>query len=147
VFYYASSLYIIDIVKNIAIFIQTSAAAFDSAKIFTPDAQYVDIVLKLLLVLLVSSPLFRTTTAIEIKNAIANIPFASCISLTLNFIPEIFELWARIELSARARVKPRRLCGRLKKLKLVLTSLIGQSLYRASLKSKVLAARTTSISS
>jgi energy-coupling factor transporter transmembrane protein EcfT len=162
--YYAFSLYVISIVRNASIAVSVAASAgaasVDAANIFTPDMQYVYIALKLLFVMMVSALLFHSTSSIEIKNAICNIeytlrrfvkrfaknislatPVADCVALTLNFIPEIFELWARIELSAKARVNVRGLGGKLKRLRLVLTSLLAQSMYRASLKAKVIAAR------
>ncbi|MDR2467560.1 MAG: energy-coupling factor transporter transmembrane protein EcfT [Spirochaetaceae bacterium] len=114
---------------------------------------------RLLCVMQFSALLFRTTTNIQIKDAIctaevklrtafkALLPFARNISdnprfgiilaLTLNFIPEIFNQWQILERAWNARGGR----GYIAKMRILLFALISRSFYAAAQKSRALAAR------
>jgi biotin transport system permease protein len=94
---------------------------------------------RLLVLLQLSSLLFRTTTLVALKSAIARIcpPLAVPLALFLGFIPALFELWGRLDLSWRARGGKRGI----KKLFVLLPALLSLAFFHADIKSRALAAR------
>jgi energy-coupling factor transporter transmembrane protein EcfT len=123
-----------------------------------PDFRYGLYILRLLLVMQLSALFFRTTTSTEIKEAIRSLeakirgaikklPFTKNISaepkfwislaLTLCFIPELFELWERLNRAYKARNGR----GGLKKIRVLLISLFSLSFCCAERKARALASR------
>ena len=131
-----------------------------SAKVLPPRPEFIITSLRLVIIVQLSSLLFRTTSAIELTEAlihmekllrksISHLPllnkcvslqcrFAQNVSLFLCFIPEIFLTWTMINLAWKAR------CGRqgIGKIVPIVYLLISLSMEKASLKAKALAARS-----
>ncbi|MDR3302484.1 MAG: hypothetical protein LBT01_08180 [Spirochaetaceae bacterium] len=128
--------------------------------LFIPNDEYILLVCRLLLVMQLSALFFRTTTSIEIKDALFMVEITSrsllrkmplalgknislrarlapALALLLSFIPEIFELWNALDTSYTAR------CGRggLKKIKIVLFALLTLCFHSAAERAKALEAR------
>jgi biotin transport system permease protein/energy-coupling factor transport system permease protein len=125
--------------------------------ILIPNYAYRVYLIKLLALLQISALLFRTSTSIAIKDALCSVErairlyikkyiakqialttkFADNIALTLNFIPDIFEQFSKIDLAYRARGGK----NGIQKIKIILPALLSLSLHRASIKAKAIAAR------
>jgi len=151
--YYAASLYGINLTARLF-----EGGPFEWRSFFAPDPYYLLLSVRLLAAMQMGALFFRSTTAVEIKDALcaaeetlrrgirklpccrrlgeeARLSFA--LALALNFIPELFELWASLERAALARG-----CrGRLARTRLLLPQLFSLALRRASQKALVLAAR------
>jgi energy-coupling factor transporter transmembrane protein EcfT len=105
-----------------------------------------------------SALFFRTTTSIEIKEAIRGLEtnirgairtlpfgkrvsprakFGASLALTISFIPELFGLWEGLNRAYRARGGR----GGLKKARVLLIALFSLSFSRADKKARALAAR------
>jgi biotin transport system permease protein/energy-coupling factor transport system permease protein len=126
------------------------------AVLIPTDASMVYLV-KLAALLQISALLFRTSTSTAITEALCSVErsirlfikkyiarqmplgtqFADSMALTLNFIPEIFEQFSKIDLAYRARGGK----NGIKKIKLVFPALLSLSMHRAWIKAKALAAR------
>lgn len=111
---------------------QMPISAF-AAAILLPRPDFLRIALRLVLIVQISALLFRTTSSMEIREALG----IKIFSLFLCFIPEIFETWAAINLSWKARG------GRqgFAKIKTLVFILISISMEKASRKAKALEAR------
>jgi biotin transport system permease protein/energy-coupling factor transport system permease protein len=124
-----------------------------------PKPDFIRIALRLVLIMQLSSLLFRSTTSGEIRDGLRTMEqvirrflsrvlffqnkiapgghFAENISLFLCFIPEIFETWSIINHAWKARGgKPG-----LEKIRTTVFVLISLSMERAAVKAKALAAR------
>jgi biotin transport system permease protein len=134
--YYAWFLYVTAVLA--AWWVLPNRAAVN-AGIFVPPLVTVTVAVRLLVLLQLSSLLFRTTTLVALKSAIARIcpPLAVPLSLFLGFIPALFELWGRLDLSWRARGGKKGI----KKLFVLLPALLSLAFYHADLKARALAAR------
>jgi biotin transport system permease protein/energy-coupling factor transport system permease protein len=101
-----------------------------------PNHDYLRIALRLTLIVQLSALLFRTTSTLEIKEAVK----LNIFSLFLCFIPEIFQTWTNINLTWKARG------GRqgVKKLQMLVFVLISICFEKAALKAKALEARSLS---
>jgi biotin transport system permease protein/energy-coupling factor transport system permease protein len=127
--------------------------------LLTPNQDFLRITLRLVLIIQLSSLLFRTTSSGEIRDALFTIEFAirrffsfiffrkkhvpiknsfsEYIALFLCFIPEIFENWDLLNVAWKARGgKPG-----FAKIKSLVFMLISLSMEKASLKAKALEAR------
>jgi biotin transport system permease protein/energy-coupling factor transport system permease protein len=156
--FYALFLYMISIFTGLFSADFNAAKSADIAEILYPDYEYGLYILRLLLVMQLSALLFRTTTSIEIKEAVCaaettirgtikKLPFAKNISmraklgtgaaLTINFIPALFELWNSLNRAWKARGGK----GGLKKARILLIALIALSFHYALEKARALAAR------
>jgi energy-coupling factor transporter transmembrane protein EcfT len=140
--YYAWFLYVTAILA--AWWVLPNRAAVTSGyyvplSIFVPPLTTITVAVRLLVLLQLSSLLFRTTTLVALKSAIARIcpPLAIPLALFLGFIPALFELWRRLDLSWRARGGKKSL----KKLFALLPALISLAFFHADLKARALAAR------
>jgi biotin transport system permease protein/energy-coupling factor transport system permease protein len=124
-----------------------------------PRADFLCAALSLALVVQLSALLFRTTSSVEIREALVTLErrirlilnrlpllgkiispqprFLQNISLFLSFIPEIFESWASIDLAWKARGGKQGMA----KIKTLVFVLITLSFEKASVKAKALAAR------
>ncbi|MDR1288161.1 MAG: energy-coupling factor transporter transmembrane protein EcfT [Treponema sp.] len=130
----------------------------ETAAIFYPDYDYGFYIVRLFLVMQLSALLFRTTTSIEIKEAVCagetgiragirRLPFAKTISpkaklgtsaaLMMNFVPALFELWSKLNRAYRARGGKRGL----KQFRVLFVALIALSFHYAQEKARALAAR------
>jgi biotin transport system permease protein len=90
--------------------------------------------LRFVLIIQISALIFRTTSALEIREVVR----FEIVSLFLCFIPEIFNIWASVNLAWKARG------GRNgpAKIKTVSFVLISLSFEKAALKAKALEARS-----
>lgn len=105
----------------------------DTVKIFLPRHDFLRIALRLFLIVQLSAFLFRTTTPLEIRDAVR----IKTIFLFLGFIPEVFETWTTINLAWKARA------GRngFSKIKTVVFVLVSLSMEKAAVKAKAIEAR------
>jgi energy-coupling factor transporter transmembrane protein EcfT len=101
--------------------------------ILLPRNDFPRIALRLVLIVQFSALLFRTTSALEIRESLRIEP----ISLFLSFIPGIFETWKTIDLAWKARGGKQGF----RKIRTVIFVLITLSLEKAAVKSTALAAR------
>jgi biotin transport system permease protein len=102
--------------------------------VFIPNLEYLRITLRLVLIVQISALLFRTTSPLEIREAVR----LEILSLFLSFIPEIFKIWTSVNTAWKARGGKEGL-GKIKTLMFVLISL---SFEKAALKANALAARS-----
>jgi energy-coupling factor transporter transmembrane protein EcfT len=117
-----------------------------------PRPEFMIVSLRLAFVVQLSSLLFRSTSPIELRDALAAIErfirvkvfrlplqykFSGTLSLFLCFIPAIFEIWTAVNLAWKARAGK----GGTRKIKTLVFILITLSLEKAALKAKALAAR------
>jgi biotin transport system permease protein/energy-coupling factor transport system permease protein len=165
VLFYAAFLYLINIFSHLpSASLAVPAGGFRPelrrmlAGLFYPDLEYRLYILRLLLVMQLSALFFRTTTSIEIKEAIrgletairrrikklpfmknisAQAKFGASLALTISFIPELFGLWERLNLAYRARGSK----GGLKKIRVLLIALFSLSFSYAEKKARALASR------
>ena len=156
--FYAFFLYLISVFTRLFSTGFTAVSPGDFMKILHPNYEYGLYILRRLLVMQLSGLLFRTTTSIEIKEAICGVeifirtalrtlPFAKNISLAarigtsaalmINFIPALFELWEKLNRAYRARGG----AGGLKQFRVLLVALIALSFHYAEKKSRALMAR------
>ena len=123
-----------------------------------PRADFLRAALRLVMIVQLSSLLFRTTSSMEIRDCLRLIElfikrafqpifkkrasprfgFAENISLFLSFIPEIFQTWTAINTAWKARAGK----NGVSKIKTTLFILITLSFEKAAVKSKALAARS-----
>jgi len=130
-----------------------------AATVFLPRADFLHAALRLTLVVQLSALLFRTTSSVEIREALVSLErrirlilkrlplfgkaistrprFLQNISLFLSFIPEIFEAWSTFNLAWKARGGKQGIV----KIKTLVFVLITLSFEKASLKSRALEAR------
>jgi biotin transport system permease protein/energy-coupling factor transport system permease protein len=156
--FYAFFLYLISVFGKLASAGFTIASTAGFINILHPNYEYGLYMLRLILVMQLSGLLFRTTTSIEIKEAICTVeivirkalrklPFAKHISptarfgtsaaLMINFIPALFELWDKLNRAYRARGGK----GGLKQFRVLLVALIALSFHYAEGKARALQAR------
>ena len=135
VFFYAILMYILSVLSNLTE-IQPSSFTPDSSLliIFIPGKEYLQITLRLILIVQLSALIFRTTSSLEIREAVK----LNIVTLFLMFIPEIFNIWTNINLAWKARG------GRqgIVKIKTLLFVLISLSFEKAAIKAKALEARS-----
>jgi biotin transport system permease protein len=113
-----------------------AGAPFSAALL--PPAATVAVMVRLAALLQVSSLLFRTTTTVALKNAIAAVcpPLAVPLALFLGFIPALFQEWTRLDRAFRARGGAPR-----SKAQVLLPALMALAFYQADQKARALAAR------
>jgi len=135
VIFYAALMYILSVLSSL-IEIRNSLPSPHSAfiTIIKPQQEYLQITLRLIIIVQVSALLFRTTSSLEIREAVR----INIITLFLMFIPEIFNLWTNINLAWKARG------GRngFAKIKTAAFVLISLSFEKAAVKAKALEARS-----
>ncbi|MDR2481170.1 MAG: energy-coupling factor transporter transmembrane protein EcfT [Spirochaetaceae bacterium] len=123
-----------------------------------PDAVLVVSICRMMVIIQISSLVFRTTTTIEIKDAIYSVEiklrsaikkipcfrhidervrFGISIALTMSFISQLFECWNRLERAYKARGGK----NNVMKIRTLLFALISLSFYAAAQKIKALNAR------
>jgi biotin transport system permease protein/energy-coupling factor transport system permease protein len=123
-----------------------------------PAYEYGVYIVRLILVMQVSALLFRTSSSIEIKEAVCGaetalrrvlrrLPgagrispaakFGNSIALTISFIPVLFELWEKLNRAYRARGGR----GGLTRFRLLIAALIALSFHYAAQKARALQAR------
>jgi biotin transport system permease protein/energy-coupling factor transport system permease protein len=158
VLFYAFFLYMIGICTGLYSVFSGDLEPGEAAAIFYPDYAYGFYIIRLFLVMQLSALLFRTTTSIEIKEAvragetsiragIRKLPFGKAVSsraklgtsaaLMMNFVPALFELWNKLNRAYRARGGKRGL----KQFRVLFVALIALSLHYAREKARALAAR------
>jgi len=126
--YYVIILYTISIISNL-----TEGINYSLLTVLNPQQEFIKLALRLILIIQLSAFVFRTTSALEIRSAIR----IEVISLFISFIPEVFQLWANINQTWRARNGKRGL----KKIKMLSFSLISLSFEKAAQKTKAIRSR------
>jgi energy-coupling factor transporter transmembrane protein EcfT len=136
-FFYAVLMYALSVFSNLFELlakITLNANIIDNVVfIIMPRYEFLHIGLRLVLIVQFSALLFRTTSALEIREALRIEP----ISLFLSFIPVIFETWKTTDLAWKARGGRQGVI----KIKTVVFVLISLSMEKAAMKSTALAAR------
>jgi len=134
---YAVLMYSVSVFSNLFNFLNGFKPAFNSFyfSVFIPHSDYLRIMLRLTLIIQISALLFRTTSSMEIRGCLK---FAKNISVFFMFIPEIFTIWSSIDLSWKARGGKQGI----KKIRMMVFTLIALSFEKASIKSKALEARS-----
>jgi len=133
VLFYALLMYVLSVFSNIIDdFRSTPLNQFFTLLI--TNLTYLRIILRLTLIVQVSALIFRTTSSLEIREAVR----LEILSLFISFIPEIFKIWNSVNLAWRARGGKEGF-GKIKTLMFILISL---SFEKAALKSNALAARS-----
>jgi len=102
--------------------------------VFIPNREYLQITLRLALIVQVSALVFRTTSSLEIREVVR----LEIVSLFLTFIPEIFKIWSSVNLAWKARGGKEGFA----KIKVLVFILISLSLEKASLKARAIEARS-----
>jgi biotin transport system permease protein/energy-coupling factor transport system permease protein len=158
-FFYAALMYGLSIFSNLFESLGIIPLATLTVAVLIPQLEFLQIAMRLLLIVQLSALLFRTTSSIEIREGLyaierfarrklSNLPFfgkyistRSCladnISLFLSFIPEIFAIWTSFNLTWKARGGKQGTA----KIKTLVLVIIIQSFERAALKSKAIMAR------
>jgi biotin transport system permease protein/energy-coupling factor transport system permease protein len=123
------------------------------AEAFMPRQEFLIVSLRLTLVVQLSSLLFRSTSSVELRDALAAIErflrvkvfhlplkykFSGTLSFFLCFIPAVFEIWAAVNLAWKARAGKQGM----RKIKTLVFILITLSLEKSAVKAKALAARS-----
>jgi len=129
--FYGFIMYIISILSNFNIPFFNSQISFPA--FFIPSPEYIQVTLRLILLVQISALIFRTTSFLEIREVVK----LEVISLFLCFIPEVFKIWSSINMSWKMRHgKPGII-----KLKTLLFVLISLSFEKAVIKARALNSR------
>jgi len=132
VFYYALLMYALSVFSSVI----DNYGVLPANQFFTvliPNMEYLQITLRLALIVQVSALLFRTTSPLEIREIVR----LEILSLFLCFIPEIFKIWNSINTAWKARGGK----DGFHKIKTIPFILISLSFEKAALKAKALEAR------
>jgi len=133
VIYYALLMYALSIFSNILNnFMLMPVNQF--LKVFIPNRDYLQITLRLALIVQISALVFRTTSSLEIREVVR----LEIISIFLSFIPEIFKIWSSVNLAWKARGGKEGFA----KIKLIVFILISLSFEKAALKARAIEARS-----
>ena len=132
-FYYAILMYILSVFSVFFDNFRTMSAG-ELYAVLIPRYEYLRITLRLVLIVQISALVFRTTSTLEVREAVR----LEIISLFLSFIPEIFKIWASVNLAWKARGGK----DNLLKIKTVVFVLISLCFEKAALKAKALEARS-----
>jgi energy-coupling factor transporter transmembrane protein EcfT len=135
-FFYAVLMYALSLFSNIFDYWQT-LPEISFITLLTPHPDFLRITLRLVLIMQLSSLLFRSTSSSEIRYCLPKNRFTGFLSLFLGFIPEIFETWSSINLAWKARGGK----NGIGKIKTVVFILITLSFEKAAVKAKALVAR------
>ena len=113
--------------------------------IILPNKDFLQIALRLILIIQLSALLFRTTTSMEIRESLCRVNkgLGNAISLFLSFIPQIFENWSIINKAWKARGGKNGII----KIKTTVFILISLSMEKAAMKAKALQSRRASVNS
>jgi len=133
VIYYALLMYALSVFSNILNnFMLMPVNRFITVLI--PNREYLQITLRLALIVQVSALVFRTTSSLEIREVVR----LEIVSIFLCFIPEIFKIWTSVNLAWKARGGKEGFA----KIKVLVFILISLSLEKASLKARAIEARS-----
>jgi len=131
-FFYVILMYSLSIFSNIFSLLSEpnslSPTPYSLLPFIIPHPDYLKITLRLILIIQFSAMFFRTTSTLELREVIK----LNIIVLFLSFIPEIFEIWNKINLSWKARGGQ----NGLKKIKSLVFVLISCCFEKASVKAK-----------
>ena len=131
-FYYAILMYILSVFSNLTG--NFRLIPFNEfVRTLIPSHEYLRISLRLAIVVQISALVFRTTSALEIREAVKS----EIITIFICFIPEIFKIWTSVNLAWKARGGK----DGLLKIKIVIFVLISLCFEKAALKAKALEAR------
>ena len=132
-FYYALLMYALSVFSNLTGGLRPTSLK-EVCALFIPGAEYLRITLRLALVIQISALFFRTTSPLEIRSAVR----LETVSLFMCFIPEIFRLWAGVNLAWKSRG------GRegFSKAKTLSFVLISAGFERAAAKARAIEARS-----
>jgi biotin transport system permease protein/energy-coupling factor transport system permease protein len=133
-FYYSLLMYALSVFSNFIENFKLMPVNELLINMLIPRADFLQITLRLTLIVQISALLFRTTSPLEIREAIR----LEIISLFLCFIPEIFKTWTGINLAWKSRGGRQNLF----KIKTLIFVLITLSFEKAAIKAKALQARS-----
>jgi biotin transport system permease protein/energy-coupling factor transport system permease protein len=166
--YYAVLMYVLSVFSNIIenwhelilLFPSTGIPSAFIISVFIPHHDFLHIALRLVLIMQLSALLFRTTSAIELREGLiliektirqffSYLPFlkkrislqchyAENLSLFLSFIPQIFSTWKNINLAWKARGGKQGLRNIIP----IIFLLISLNMEKAAVKAKALTARS-----
>jgi len=133
VFYYALLMYALSVFAN---FIDNFRITplYDFFSLLIPRSEYLRITLRLALIVQISALVFRTTSSLEIREAVKS----EIITVFLCFIPEIFKIWTSVNLAWKARGGK----DGIVKIKTVVFVIISLCFEKAALKLKALVSRS-----
>ena len=144
---YAGLMYVISVFSNIIVVLTESTLTalpqvlsyISFTEVFFPRKEYIQIALRLTLIIQLSAIFFRTTSSLEIRECLfrGSSRFTENISLFLNFIPEVFSIWTSINLAWKARSGNKGF----NRIRTTVFILITLSMEKASGKAKALEAR------
>jgi biotin transport system permease protein/energy-coupling factor transport system permease protein len=132
-FYYAILMYILSVFTDLTDNFRLIPYN-ELIKVLIPRHEYLKITLRLALIVQISALVFRTTSALEIREAVR----LEIITVFLCFIPEIFKIWTSVNLAWKARGGK----DGIVKIKTVIFVLISLCFEKAALKAKALEARS-----
>jgi len=133
VLYYAILMYALSVFSNY--FDNFKGTSINQFYLFLiPDAEYLRITMRLAIVVQISALIFRTTSSLEIREAVR----LEIISIFLGFIPEIFKIWSSVNLAYKSRSGKEGLA----KIKTLCFILISMCFEKAALKAKAMEARS-----
>jgi len=132
-FFYAILMYILSVFSN---YLENFKLMHfnESVKALIPRYEYLRIILRLALIVQISALVFRTTSALEIREAVKS----QIISIFLCFIPEIFKIWTSVNLAWKVRGGK----DGTVKIKTVIFVIISLCFEKAALKAKAMEARS-----
>jgi biotin transport system permease protein/energy-coupling factor transport system permease protein len=133
-FYYALLMYALSVFSNFIKNFKLIPVNELLINMLIPHPDFLQITLRLTLIVQISALLFRTTSPLEIREAVR----LEIISLFLCFIPEIFKTWTSINLAWKSRGGGQGFY----KIKTLTFVLITLSFERAAVKVKALQARS-----
>jgi energy-coupling factor transporter transmembrane protein EcfT len=138
---YTVLMYMLSVLANFSDYLAETAAQSFTAVVLLPRSDYLRISLRLVLIVQISALLFRTTSSLELRDAVRRIfpksRLAQNISVFLSFIPEIFVNWSIINMAYKARGGKKGPAM----IKTVVFILISLNMEKAAVKAKALAAR------
>jgi biotin transport system permease protein/energy-coupling factor transport system permease protein len=133
-FYYAFLMYALSVFSNFIENFKLIPIDQFLLAILIPRPDFLQIALRLALIVQISALLFRTTSPLEIREAVR----LEIISLFLCFIPEIFKTWTNINLAWKSRGGGQGMY----KIKTLIFVLITLSFEKAAKRARALEARS-----
>jgi biotin transport system permease protein len=132
-FYYAVLMYVLCVFTNFIDNFKLTPVK-ELYIMLIPNFEYLRITLRLALIVQISALVFRTTSVLEIREAVKS----EIITIFLCFIPEIFKIWNSVNLAWKVRGGKDGII----KIKTVIFVLISLCFEKAALKAKALEARS-----
>jgi energy-coupling factor transporter transmembrane protein EcfT len=139
---YSVLMYTLSVFSNLSEHFGQLTAQSSTAAVLIPRYDYLRVSLRLVLIVQISALLFRTTSALELRDAFwrifPNSRLMQNIAVFLSFIPEVFINWSIINMAWKARGGKQGPAM----IKTVVFILISLNMEKAAVKAKALAARS-----